>query len=40
MNKIEELENKLKEERSKMQANLKENYNGLLGNTSNSMNLL
>ena len=26
MNKIEELENKLKEERSKMQANLKEKY--------------
>lgn len=26
MNKIEELENKLKEEKNKMQANLKENY--------------
>lgn len=31
MNKIEELENKLKEERSKMQANLKENYKWVVG---------
>lgn len=31
MNKIEELENQLKEERSKMQANLKENYKWVVG---------
>ena len=31
MNKIEEPENKLKEERSKMQANLKENYKWVVG---------
>ena len=31
MNKIEELENKLKEEKSKMQANLKENYKWVVG---------
>lgn len=30
MNKIEELENKLKEEKNKMQANLKENYKSVL----------
>lgn len=31
MNKIEELENKLKEEKNKMQANLKENYKWVVG---------
>ena len=31
MNKIEEMENKLKEEKSKMQANLKENYKWVVG---------
>lgn len=31
MNKIEELENKSKEEKSKMQANLKENYKWVVG---------
>lgn len=31
MNKIEELENKLKEEKNKMQANLKENYKLVVG---------
>lgn len=32
MNKIEELENKLKEEKNKMQANLKENYKWVVYN--------
>lgn len=35
MNKIEELENKLKEEKNKMQANLKENYKWVVGKHDN-----